>query len=268
VPVLNVNRDLAVAWFLSACDGPDETLAARPVWEFIRYALWSHSNRLEPLLRRMAESSNPTVATAGTTGLTLGWLGEKFPREVIAAYPWGTPAQRKGVARAAAHNLDEANLATRCGELLAALIDDPDDGVREQAGEFLHRPNVLRSPAGHQLVARFAVSREFGRQSFWLVQALRRHPDSLAPLTPIFEAVCGRLAADYSDRNRRADSRDGFALDEFMPLILRLYEQAEQIRDSRVRNACLDWWDRLLEARMGGVVQILGDLDASAAADT
>lgn len=78
----------------------------------------------------------------------------------------------------------------------------------------------------------------------------------------MFDAICNRLATDLSDSVRRRDVQSGFGFDRFVSLLLRMYEQAEQVRDVRLRNECLDWWDRLLEARMAGPIQILGDLDA------
>ncbi|MFO0879801.1 MAG: hypothetical protein U0840_20835 [Gemmataceae bacterium] len=183
----------------------------------------------------------------------------------MAGYARGTSAQRKGVATAAAYNCDDAETCVRCVELLEPLLDDPDQGIREKAGEFLREPEVLRSPTGRRLAVVYAGGQEFTRHPFWLVEAIRKHQDSLVPLAPVFDAVCGRLAADLADPARRGDHRAWVDLERFFPLTLRLYEQAEQGRDVQLRNRCLDWWDRLLEARLGGAAQALGELDAGAA---
>jgi hypothetical protein len=267
LPILNVNRHLAVELFLSACTGPDEILATRRVSEFVRYSLWSHHGPLGPLLRRMAGSLVPAVAAAGAAWLTVVSLYGRIPRDEVDDLARGTPDQRKGVAQAAAHNCEDPAAVARCVELLGGLIDDPDEEVRAQAGEFLRRSGVLRSPEGRRLAEQYAASQDFGQHPSWLVEALRGHPDSLIPLAPVMEAVCIRVAGDLTDPARREQLQDGFALDRFVPLILRLYEQAEQIGDKRLRTACLDWWDRLLQARMGGAAQLLGNLDAGGGAD-
>ena len=245
VAALNIDRDLAVELCLSACEGPDEMLGSRLAWEFVRHSLWSHHGRLEPLLRRMAGSAIPAVATSGVVWLTIASLEGWVTLESVAGYVRGSAAQRKGVATAAADNCDDAALGVRCVELLEPLIDDSDEEVREKAGEFLRERGVLRSPAGRGLAVRFAAGQEFARHPYWLVEALRRHQDSLVPLATFIAAVCGRLAADLADASRRGEHWDRFELDRFAPLILRLYEQAEQARDVRLRNSCLDWWDRL-----------------------
>jgi hypothetical protein len=263
LPILNGDRNLAVNLFLATCNGPDDILASRWVSEFIRYTLWSHQKELTPLLRRMAESSTPAVATKGAVWLTAGSLDDRFPHQDVDRLACGTPAQRRGVARAAAHNCGNPKRLVRCVELLGQLIDDSDEGVRKEAGEFVRQDGLLRSAEGRQLASAFVAGREFGREPMGMVEALRRHTDSLIPLAPVMKAVCLRVAGDLSDLTKRAELQGGYALDRFVPLILRLYEQAEQVSDGILRSDCLDCWDQLLEARMGGTAQILGELDAA-----
>jgi hypothetical protein len=78
--------------------------------------------------------------------------------------------------------------------------------------------------------------------------------------------VCRRLATDLSAGSDRG-GRDSAELDRFVPLLLRLYEQAEQARDLHLRGECLDWWDRLLEAQVGGAVESLTQLDHGTVSD-
>jgi len=263
IPILNTDRDRAVELFLSACDGSEAILGAWRVSEFIRCAQWSHYSQMEPLLQQMANSSLPAVATAGAIWVTNGWLSDQAKWEDIEPYVYGSSAQRLGVATAAAHNCHEPTLSARCCELLSVLMDDPDVGVQDRLTEFLRQVDVLRQPAMRPVAIRFASSLGFARHPSWLIESLRSHPESLIPLAPVFEAICDRLVTDLASVSRSRVNRIGFDLARFVPLVLRLYEQAEQVRDWRLRDACLDWWDRLLEARMGGTGQLLGELDAS-----
>jgi hypothetical protein len=264
IAALNTDRNLAVELFLSACQGPDEMLVTHRVGEFIRCSLWTHHRQLEPLLRRMSGSPLPEVATSGAAWLTFLSLRGRVPPESVAGYGCGTDAQRKGVAMAAAQNCDDADACVRCGELLEPLVDDPDEGVREKAAEFLRESKVLRSPTGRRLAVLYAAGRQFLRHPSWLLDALRQHPDSLVPLRPVFDAICSRLADDLADATRRGEYRGWLDLQRFAPLLLRLYEEAEQGRDVQFRTSCLDMWDRLLESRLGGAVQVLSELDAGA----
>ena len=253
---------IAVELFFSACSGPDAMLGGQRLGRFFRYALHQHHGSLEPLLQRMAASPVPAASSMGAVWLTVQALHGQCAWESATELSLGTPAERKGVATAAAHNCADAVFAERCAALLGGLIDDPDEGVREEAVKFLLAPAVLRTPAGRGLAARFAASKKFARHSSWLAHAIRGCPDSLIPLTPVFEAVCDRgLATLVAPLG--SEPRAFFAMDEFVPLLLRLYEQAEQQADSSLRGKCLDWWDLLLEVRMGGSLQLTGDLDAA-----
>jgi len=267
MPILNVDRNVAVELFLAACENQEAMLAARRVWEFTRYAQWSHYESLEHLLLRMARSTIPAAATAGAAWLTLGWLTGKSASEAVDECSAGTTAQRIGVAMAAAHNSGEQELIEKCGDLLRVLIVDPDSGVREQASEFLRQEHVLRAACMRDMARQFVGIPEFGKHSYWLVEAIRNHPETLVSLTPVFEAVCGRLPIMLGHERDQAtqggnDQGDSFDINGFVPLILRLYEQAEQVKNTPLRDTCLDWLDRLLEARLGGAMQVLGDLEA------
>jgi hypothetical protein len=261
LPVLNIDREAAVELFLSAVGDPEQILATRPVNQFIRYALWSHFRRLEPLLTRMAGSSLPAVAAPGAGWVTVGWLGDQAPRSAVDRYLLGSKAQRLGVARAATHNCDDGRVADRCGALLVELIDDPDEDVQAAVAEFLREEAVLRAPVLRDVAIRFVARPGFAAHPSWLVEALRRHADSLLPLAPVISAVCGQLATHPSVASQDRGGLKSVDLDRFVPLLLRLYEQAEQARDLRLRGECLDWWDRLLEARIGGAVESLTRLD-------
>jgi hypothetical protein len=47
-----------------------------------------------------------------------------------------------------------------------------------------------------------------------------------------------------------------------MPMIFRLLDEAEQVNNPKLRSACLDWWDSLLEARIGAATQLLDRFQA------
>lgn len=264
LPVLNFDRDLAVELFLQAADTDEEALDANQMNEFVRYALWSHYQRLEPLLVKMADSPHPGVATRGTVWITIGWLTDKTARTTLDPYLVGTAAQRVGIATAAAHNCDDARASDRCASLLSELIDDPEDAVLEAVAVFLREDGVLRIPALRDLTIRYVNGPCFAKHPVWLVEAIRNHPDSLIPLADVFSAVCARLSTDLSDLTRDGRSSNSYELTRFIPSLLRFYEQAEQVNNLTLRAMCLNWWDRLIEARTPGALNLMASLDAGA----
>jgi hypothetical protein len=161
LPILNTDRESAVELFLYAVSDQNQILATHNVIEFIRYALWSHFPRLEPLLTNMGSSARPAVAAAGAAWTTVAWLGDLAPRSAVDAYLRGSKAQRLGVTRAAAHNCEDARVADRCGALLLELIDDPDGEVQGVVAEFLRGDAVLRTPVMRDVAVRFIAGPGF-----------------------------------------------------------------------------------------------------------
>ncbi len=53
LPVLNIDRQQAIRWFLSACEGPEELLATSHAAEFMRYTICSDLAEFRELVKRM-----------------------------------------------------------------------------------------------------------------------------------------------------------------------------------------------------------------------
>jgi hypothetical protein len=201
-----------------------------------------------------------------------GWLrlidevpsaGDRVPRQALDSCRRGTPAQRRGVAAAAAHNIKDRRLTSGCAELLLDLIDDPDEGVQEALAAFLQDPKGLDTPEVVTVARRFAAGPGFARHPIWLVEALLRREASLVPVADLVFAVSERLTGDLAPATRDPSSRHTHEFHRFVPVVLRLYEQAEQVKDRELRRRCLDWWDRLLDARVWGVREAIGQLDTA-----
>lgn len=62
-------------------------------------------------------------------------------------------------------------------------------------------------------------------------------------------------------REAESRSRDPFALHDFFPLLLKLYEQAEEAGESGLRDECLDHLDELLSNGFPGAGRAVEQLD-------
>ncbi len=260
LPILNIDRVRAIELVLAACDGVDEVLSSRWISEFLRYTLASHTDLVMPILRRMIQSTNPAVATSGAALLTAEYLQQRIAFDAINDLFTGSVAQRLGVAKVAASWWDDAMFRSRCVTLLERLVNDLDDKVREEAVCFLRHPGFLCSEEGRALTLKFVGSREFARDPSAFVRAIRNHTGSLLQLDDVMEAVCQQIAGALLDSSRRDQLLDSHRTYGLIPLLLRLYEQAEQANDTATRTRCLDWWDAMLQARLGESVNVLEQL--------
>ena len=81
LPVIKIDPDLAVSWFMQACEGPDALLATSEAKFVFRYTHLTHLDRIRPLIERMVACPLPRVATA-----------RSFPGGGVPLWSMGTPA--------------------------------------------------------------------------------------------------------------------------------------------------------------------------------
>ncbi len=107
----------------------------------------------------------------------------------------------------------------------------------------------------------FERSRSFKEHGGTFLYALKRYPTSLYPYTGALLEICDLFSTRFADDSR--DPRFALAGDarNLAPLLLRLYEQAQDRGDRDIQRALLNTWDRMLEARVGGVSEALLGID-------
>ena len=96
--VLNYDRNLAVELFKRLCDTEDVLLGTRGVENFLFYAARTHFGQLEPILERMVDSKDATVAAVGARQACVASLDVEEARPLAEKCLSGTEAQREGAA--------------------------------------------------------------------------------------------------------------------------------------------------------------------------
>ncbi|MCP3964511.1 MAG: TIR domain-containing protein [bacterium] len=261
LPVINIDKDQAVVWFLEASAGPDEVLATRDAGAFLRYCYRTHLSRLLPTLDRMVASSARGVAIAGArcvaaAFLVSGEIAERFEQCID-----GTPEQRKGIAQVAASLIGEGEFAEKAKATLLRLAEDTDDGVAQAVAKSFRQLDLQHIESGREAWNRFARSKAFQADPTPLLRALERQSGDLLPFADCLLAVGTTFAEELAEAAR--DHARGLRTDAahfLLPLLLRLYEQAKD-RDQAVYLRCLDLWDRLLERRVGSAMGLTREMD-------
>jgi hypothetical protein len=258
--LLRADRERAACLFLAAAGQVGPALCV-PDADMILGALsHTHLDAIAPVLRAMAASDLPAVATLGAGRTTCAWLERDRLAEDVERYRVGTPAQRKGVAEVAADWLEDERHRSRCVGLLPALLDDDDAGVRRSASGFLSC-GVFDALGIPELVRTFVHTRAFHDQGGRFLHVLRQYPGSIVGYADALLEACDVFATALADLSR--DRRHRLAGDAHFssPLVLRLYEQAQDTRDAAIQARCLDAWDRMLEARVGSAAASLDRID-------
>ena len=259
LPLLNIDRAVAVASFLAACTHErDEVLRARYVNEFLRYTILKHVDEFEPLIERMVRSSVVEVAESGAGWVAAVWAhGEKWEDRLERCLA-GSAELRAGVARALAFAVADECSNPRAKEKLCSLFNDPEKDVRGAAASFFRSAGAFETAAVGSLALRFAESAAFDDSMGDLLMGLEHHAGSLKDYAGAVFAMADRLSGPLAAEARDHQTQRPFDAEMLAKLLLRLYEQAEH--DQSLRSRCLDAWDRLLSQRIG--LDALRHLDA------
>ena len=97
----------------------------------------------------------------------------------------------------------------------------------------------------------FIRSAAFADDPTWLLLAYNDYPGSLIPHADSLFAISEVLSGPLVERTRGFTTDLGHDVMYVPPLLLRLYEQAQDQAMPGVQNKCLDAWDLLFENRVG-----------------
>jgi hypothetical protein len=247
IPVLNIDREQAAAWFLRACDGTlDQVLASHNAQRFMSYTISTNTQQFDDIMNRMHRSTRAAVAEAGAQWTTLVWLyvgGRKsFFHECVV----GSVVQRKGVADVLARHVYDERVASKCQEWLPRFLDDCESDVRAPATGFLRKAPNIAAENVVSLLRAFVASRAFRAEAHQLVWELERYGGDLRPLATVIFEACDRLTEEVTDPiGRHVHSID--VLGDLSVFLLRLYGLLEPPNDDpHLRKKCLDHWDNIL----------------------
>ena len=101
LPLLNVDREEAIAAFLTTCSHPDdEVLRHHDVNQFLDHTILRYLDRIAPLIERMVGSAIDEVAKNGAGWATVAWVHRGTMIALVDSCMIGSSPQRQGVAEA------------------------------------------------------------------------------------------------------------------------------------------------------------------------
>ena len=102
----------------------------------------------------------------------------------------------------------------------------------------------------------FVKSQAFLDDPTKLVYRLEEHSGSLLPFSDLLLAMCERFVGPLRDAGRDPSQSIMFDLSHFLPLLIRLYEQANEQRDTQIADQCLDAFDAMFMRRIGAIHEL------------
>ena len=245
--VMRHDRDLAVELFLTLCETDDRLLATHDVETFLKYAVKTHYEQMEPILSRMIDSEIEEVATVGARQVCLASLESDESMVLTVRCASGSKALRTGIAEVYSANLKQSAFRSHCEEMLRSLFSDPDVEVRRAAGAWFVRFEGDDAREFQGLIETYIQSPAFTPGRDLLFRALERTTSDIPEIIlstseRFFEAV-GQDAGDL-----RTSAAAGSTY--LAKLVVRAYSGAT---DESVKSRCLDLIDKMVLLRALGL---------------
>lgn len=266
LPVLNIDRDMAVDLFVRACEIDDDRIfESRYANDFIAYARHSHLHRLEPIIERMIKSDNQKVASCGAAWATGTWLETGRLESWMSACKHGTVPQRIGVADVVSHWISEKedeDFIQKCITLLKMLFNDGSSEVRNKAASVFHSEDIFHRSEIITLSQQFVDTRAFDDDPSRLFLALESYTGNLRFYAGTILKGCEKLSGFEMEISNGVSRNIVGCTMELSSLLLRLYEQSQDPGDRGLQTLCLDAWDMIIRSRTGGLYGVLEKIDS------
>jgi hypothetical protein len=262
LPVLNIDSELAVAWFCKACERDLRVAASPRAVFFFNHTVESHFEQIAPIIKAMVSSPLDDVSQEGAKEVAARWLFYGIFEEELGECRTGNIPQRKGIAEIAAGLLNDAKYSKKCQELLLPLFHDPEKEVRAETLKMM-RGNML--PDGlaknSEFMKAYIRSEAFTDNPSVIVHNLKELSGSLIPLDEIIFTVCEVFSTTLREKSREAGSHIPYTISQVCSLLLRLYEQAIGANNIKISNHCMDVWDMLFKTRVGIIRQLTAAIE-------
>lgn len=262
LPVLNIDRDLAVAWFCKACESDLRVAASPRAVEFFNYTIESHFDQIAPIIRLMVRSPLEEVSQEGAEEIAARWLFHEMFEKELSECRNGEIPQRRGIAQVAASFVNNERYAERCQELLLPLFNDPERSVRTETLKIMYRDILSNRLAKYSgFMNAYIRSAAFTDDPSGIVHNLTDFSGSLIPLAETIFAFCEVFSTTLREKSREAGSHVPYTTSQVCSLLLRLYEQAMGANYTEISNRCLDIWDMLFKSRVGMIRQLTSAIE-------
>ena len=261
LPLMNLDRDYAVSLFVRAVSGDLRVAASRSATLLFNVCMKSHFDQLYPVVVNMLNSSQEEIVECGAQEVAARWLFHDFFLVEVESCIVGNESQRKGVARVAVGSIGDASYFEKCKKLINRLREDDSKDVRQKLASVFVKPELLSSPEGIEFLIDFIDCPAFDGDPTLLLGRLENYSGDLLPFASLLLAIGDRFTqSNLASESKGIDITPD--MHGYMPLMIRLYEQAKDIRDFDIELRCLDIWDGMFEKRVESVYEPSRVIDA------
>jgi hypothetical protein len=250
IPIINLDKDLAVRWFIKATENDLRVVLSQYGFKFISYTVRTHYSSIYPVIKAMIESDNIEIASRGAEFVAGYWVFYGFFEEEIHKCLAESIDHKKGIVKFAIKYLADPETSEKCNFLLSHLIESDGAQLAEEiSGMF--RFDIINYPMNVKLILQYLKSNAFTDSSM-IVYKLKEYEGNLLDFSEVIFSLFDAFV-DQKSRGKEFSFRFRHDIEESIELLIRLYEQSKD-HNSVIFSKCLDTWDILLEERIGRAV--------------
>jgi len=254
VAVLNIDRDVAVELFMTACGDCEDICATYAFDNFVHYATATHYEKLRPLLRFALNAAKKHAVKNAARQIVVASLDNVDVEEDLERVLAGTEVMRKTAVSVYAQNAANAEVGAHCVDQLRRFLNDDSAEVRLKIVNVFHRiKDRLSDYAG--FIADYVESKAFEDGAYHLLHELE---ESNLRLPDVICRAAERVLGFIGDEGGHVARQEAMVARSMSTLIVRQYEQAT---DAALKSRCLDLIDRMERVGYYGIGDELSRLD-------
>lgn len=166
---LKYDTKLALQWFVQLADTHDDFLKSFEAQKFMRQTYAQHFITIRPIIERMLQSNDATIAKEGAMLACLVAFTHPEAEDLAQQARTGSASLRLGAAEVYSTNLNQSFAKEKCIQFLPLFFDDSDTNVRQQAGKFIFRFESEDFSKYQELLEAFTNSQAFSITPFFLL---------------------------------------------------------------------------------------------------
>lgn len=259
--LLDSEKDFAISLFYAATSVDLRVAASNSAVTFFNVGMQSHREVLSPIVLAMLRSHDNDVVQQGAAEIGARWLFHDYFKVEMEECLAGTVSQRLGLASIAAAFVHKTEYTEKCVGLIEHLKNDPDKAVRDTLRAFVRSIDVLNIPAGNELMIKFIESQAFLDDPTPLLFTLSEYQGKVSRFSEVLFAICHQIVGPLCDVARDPTQGVMHDLPIVLRMLIRLYEEANEERNTENLMQCLDFFDSIFERRLGSaseIAQIVG----------
>lgn len=256
LPIWNIDKDLSVELFVRAVSKDLRVGASRHARRMFNLCVPKYQDRVEPIIRDMANSSIEEVAEFGAGEIVARWVFHDFLGDEAEKVLKGTTAQRKGAVDALVDIVDQPGCSEKCFHELLPLADDESEDVRRELTKLFYEKEIVEQPGFTEFMHQYIETRAFAANPSDSIEVIQENVAQVTTHADLILSVSDGFIRSRENVSSSPDTHRWGATRSLMPLMQRLYEQANAENLVEIRDQCLDFWDQLLRLRICSGIQL------------